>query len=131
MEKPWPSRHGIALRIEELHLPESRLDLSNPNNINNHHYGHARRWFSRLAILQTFRDLDREQQQIPIDTHVLGHKLFSPPMMPTPEQALSNVMDAYEQDELLRYGSARNPKYEPITSHLIDQLVHEYNGLRA
>lgn len=117
------------MRLEELNLPESRLDLTNPNNFNNHHYAHARQWFSRLAILQTFRDLDREQTQIPVDTHVLGHKLFKPPMMPTPEQALGNIMDAYEQNELLRYGSARNPKYFPLTNDLMDQLVYEYREL--
>jgi len=130
MEKAWPTRNGIAVRLNELNLPESRLNLNNPNNFNNHHYGFERRSFARLAIFQTFRDLDREQEQAPIDTHALGHRLFSAPRMLSPEQALSNVFDAYEQDESLRYGSANHPTYKPLTNDLMNQLVQEYKGLR-
>lgn len=49
--------------------------------------------------------------------------------MPTPEQALAEVIDAYERGERLRFGSQNNPEFMPILPNKIKYITREVRDL--
>jgi len=127
----YPTRHGVGISPFELGLPESHLDLSREQNWNNHHNGWEARAFGSLALLQTFRDLERHQFLMPVDQHDTLHRLYSPPAMPTIEQAMNIVVEAQEAGERLRTGSARNPVFKSLTKDVLRRVSNDYNLLRS
>lgn len=124
-----PHFEGFAICPTELILPESRLDLSNEYSYNNHHRMWTARKFGRSALFQTLRDLESSQVILPKDVHAAYHKRYSPPPMPTPLKALDRIQDAYDRNERLRYGSAREPEYTPIIDGLLKRLKRAYEAL--
>lgn len=127
--RPYPTRNGIAIPPQELELPSTRLNTENRYSYNNHHANFTRRAFGRLAVFQTLRDLERHQYRMGVDVHAYLHKIYEPPVMPTPEQALAEVIDAYEQGERLRFGSQDNPEFMPILPNKIKYLTREVRDL--
>ena len=91
----YPSREGVPIPLEEIDLPESNLDPTVENNFNIHHNLWTKKAMARSAITQTMRDLKKHQFELPKDTHNWLHRNFSPPKMPTIEQAMKEVMDTY------------------------------------
>lgn len=131
MERSYPIRNGIAIPTCEIELPESRLDPENKYSFNNHHLNFTRREFGKLAILQTLRDLQVQQDRMPVDVHGWLHKYYAPPELPTPEQAMTEVLRAYDAKESMQIYNAIDKKYvlHPITDIHIKTLVAEYNSL--
>lgn len=129
-ERQYPSIDGIPISPYELDLPESQLNLANEHNWNNHHICFEARSFGRFILFQTMRDLERHQFLTPIDYHANGHRFYSPPKMPTPEQAIVIVNDAYDAGERLRYGSACNPTYKPIGRNVLNLVNKNYEEIR-
>lgn len=128
----YPTREGISIPITELELPPSELDLSIPHNFNNHHHEWTRRRMGDFAITQTLRDLERHQSVMPRDVHDWLHRAYDPPVFPTVEQAMREVMDAYDNNELLKVYLPEEGRYvfHPISSIHIKTLEAEYNALR-
>jgi len=127
----YPTRNGVGISPFELGLPESDLDLSREQNWNNHHNGWEARAFGSLALLQTFRDLERHQFLMPVDQHDTLHRLYSPPAMPTIEQAMNIVVEAHDAGERLRTGSARNPVFKSLTKDVLRRVSNDYSLLRS
>ena len=126
-----PTRNGVAISPFELNLPESHLDLSREQSWNNHHNGWEARTFGSLALLQTFRDLERHQFLMPIDQHDILHRLYAPPVIPTMQEAMFVVSEAYDASERLRTGSARNPVYYTIGNDVMRRVTLDYKNRRA
>jgi hypothetical protein len=120
-------RGNVFVPPSELILPVSQLDLEDEYSLNNHHLAFTRRQMSRLAITQTFRDLDRNQIVLPKDVHSDLHKVYGPPKLPSLYEVMDAIDDAFHAGEMLRYGSANNPTYQPITPELMSALGFEYN----
>lgn len=118
--------------VTELGLPESNLDLELPQNFNNHHNAWTRRRMGEFAITQTFRDLARHQFLMPRDTHANLHLMFDPPKFPTLEQAMGEVMEAYEAKEMMKVFLFDRMEYvyHPISNIHIRTLEAEYNSLK-
>ena len=51
--------------------------------------------------------------------------------MPTAEQAYAAVMEQYEKQGQLRYGSYIDPVFMPIDPQLVDKIDSEYNQLKV
>lgn len=128
-EKQYPSIDGVPVSPFELDLPISQLDLAKEHNWNNHHACFEARSFGKIALFQTMRDLERHQYLTPIDFHANTHRFYSPPRMPTLEQAITDVSEAYDSGERLRYGSARNPTYKPIGRDVMNLIYTNYREL--
>jgi len=126
----YPTRNGVAISPYELSFSPSRLDLSNEYNFNLHHAEFTRREFGRFALLDTFRSLSSNQYILPIDTHAELHRLYNPPDLPTPEQAMDRIQQAVDSGEPLRYGSALHPEYRPIGKEILRLINREYLELR-
>ena len=126
----YPTRRGIAIPSSELGLPETRLDLDRPHTTNNHHMAWTRRKCGEFLITQTLRDLEGLQEQLPIDVHAYLHKIYDPPKFPTVEEAMTRVMQAYDNDEMLQVKADKGYELRPITDDLIGLLSKEYTELR-
>lgn len=124
-----PTRNGISVPLHELELPETRLDINRPENLNNHHNEWQRRDMGRFAITQTLRDLTRHQFLLPKDVHQDLHRLYEPPKFPTLQQALDEVEEAYQSQETLQVYLIDQKRYEqfPISDNLMQKLHKEYN----
>lgn len=122
-------KYGICIPFEGLDLMETQLEGRDYVE-NNHHYAYEKRTMGKLAIYQTFRDLDCMQTQQPIDVHAQFHSLYGQPELIKPVQALDKIMEQFAIGGLLRIGSARNPEYKPLTDNKIIQLKDEYNRIR-
>jgi len=125
MDRPYPTRNGVAVNPLELDLPEFE------GTHNNHHHEFTKRMFGGLILFQTFRDLERHQTLLPIKTHNELHRRYAPPEMPTVGQAMNTVMEAMDAGESLRIGSAGTFQLIPITYALIKQIKREYNESRS
>lgn len=130
MERVYPTSKGVPLSPYELRLPPSHLDLEESTNWNNHHAAFTRQLFGRSIILRTFRNLERNQYTMPIDVHTALHYIYEPPELPTPQQAMFRVIMAYSHNEPLKFGSANNPTFQPITNDLIKMVNAEYNQIK-
>ena len=125
MERRYPTKNGIAVSPFELDLP-----YSGERRENNHHGNFTRRAFSRLAVTEALRNLDRHQYLLPVDTHNYLHRVYSPPEMPTPEQAAREVIDAYEHGEQFKV-RGRGYEYRDIPKDLVDGFVAMYSLVRV
>jgi len=115
-------RYGYSIPLEELDgVPETRLHGKHYEETN-HHYGFIKSVMARSVILLTFRNLDCEQIQPPIDVHQWLHCRFGPPERIKEINALDMIMEQVAIGGLIRLGSARHPEYKEITPEKIDLL---------
>ena len=128
----WPTREGISVPVTETELPESRLNLEKEGNFNNHHNEWTRKRMGEFVITRTLRDLSRHQFVIPKDTHDYIHRNFDPPEFPTIEQAMKEVMDAYDDMEDMRVYLIDQKRYVdvPLGFQQIRECRDEYDRLR-
>lgn len=132
MQMRYPTRHGIPIPTCEVALPESRLDLDNPRNFNNHHLAFTRRMFGHNIILRTFKDLEYMQELLPKDVHNTGkdtlHARYSPPELPTPRQAMDRIDQAFENGERLHVwdNTLRQYEFSWITHLMYKTIKDEY-----
>lgn len=132
----YPVRNGIAIPTCEVDLPETRLNWENPHHLNNHHLEFSKRMFSHTLLLQTLRDLEYMQEDLPMDIHNMGknnlHTIYSPPKLPTPRQAMDRIGEAFEIGERLHVWKSQTKSYEyqPITHALYKSIKAEYWSLK-
>ena len=131
--KLYPTRNGLPIRIEELGLPETELDIMDPNNFSNHHSCFTGKTFSSV-LLQTLRDLESRQSVQPIDTHKLIHRKYDGPIPPTPLLALTEIERARDAGERLKVPSPKGEKgsytCREITDKDIQDCIESYNSLK-
>lgn len=120
--RPYPTENGSPVSPFALGFLETTEGLRN-----NHHGEFSRRQFGADIILQTMRDLDIHQWVMPRDIHASLHRRFSPPLLPTHRQALDAISQQQDVGGLLKYGSAAEPIYYPITDQLLINLKTVYN----
>lgn len=128
MPRVAPHNEGFPVSVNELRLPESTLNPHIQDNYNNHHFHFTARAFGRSVLYQTLRNLDANQLVIPKDVHAVYHALYTPPPMPSPLAAMDRVDEAYQKGEMLRYGSALNPRYDRVTEALWLLAQQEYEA---
>ena len=131
MHEQYPSRRGVPVDPAELGLPLSHRNLEHQKSFNNHHASFYRRLYGQSVLLSTFRALTINQYALPRDTHIILHRKYSKPAMPTAEQAYAAVMEQYEKQGQLRYGSYIDPVFMPIEPQLVDKIDSEYNQLKV
>jgi hypothetical protein len=128
--REYPTNNGIPVPFHEIDLPMSQLDLTKQESMNNHHGAYTAHMFGRLAISQTFRDLNCFQDVTPKDVHAITHDRFEPPThLPDLITMLDIIDEQRLQNGLLRYGSAHHPTYKGITQELWHTLMEEYNNV--
>lgn len=128
-ERDYPTRCGIPVPAWELDLPI--IDFTNKQNrLSKHHDCWTRRRFGRSILFSTLRDLETCQTNISRGTHDLLHKIYLPPQLPTPQQAMNYVSDACENGTRLCYGTAMNPEYEKIGKELLHRVKADYKKLK-
>lgn len=134
--RPYPTRDGLPIPTAELELPESRLNLKNSKNFNNHHLYFSKRTYLQDPILNALRNLERSQELLPKDMHNQGkntlHSLYSPPKRPTRHKAMEEIEEAYELGEKLkiRDNLGRYALVE-ISEQYWAELHDSYNGLKV
>ena len=128
----WPTREGISIPVTEVELPKSQLNLWVPQNFENHHNEWVKRRMGEHVITQTLRDLQRHQFPLPKDVHRQLHKQWAPPEFPTPEQAMKEVMEAYDAGEYMRVYSMEDKRYVPVAfdEARLNALNDEYSRYR-
>jgi len=130
LERPYPTRNGIIVPPQELDLPESELNPRDKHNRENHHGWYTRRKLAKTAIGLTLREISYNQFILLIDTHAALHRLYAPPELPTIDEAMEQVMDAYDAHAKLKRGSANNPVYFEISEGRMQRIIEEYNNDR-
>jgi hypothetical protein len=105
-----PNRDGWPIHPRELDLPKTNLDPTSIYSYNNHHRFWPARHLGKFVIGQTLRDLEDSQVVLP-DLH----------------EVMERLDDAYHAQELLRYGSAREPRYEVFSTELWELVKKEYD----
>lgn len=134
---PYPTHDGIPVPFTELDLPKSELDLSDPENFNKHHRCFTAKKFGRYFIYRTLRDLESLQDDIPSDVHTYLHNTYREPSLPTPDQALSEIMRAAEANENLNYKiNVKNTDVNLYVSRQISEAVlrrvlKNYNQIKS
>ena len=124
MRDRYPTRNGIPVHPEELGYH------SNPEVYQeNHHLAFTRREMSKLAITQTFRDLNSMQVPLPKEPHRELHRLYLPPQIGLKE-AYEYVWQAYEHTEQLRYGSIRSVQYKDLERSRMELVEREYQDIK-
>ena len=118
----YPTRQGIAVSPNELYLPYSR-----DKRRNNHHAEFSERVMGRTAVTLALRNLERHQYVMPIDTHDWLHRKYSPPALPTLEQAVREVMDAYDQGEMFKIKGHGGYHHIEIPLEMVDRFMREHN----
>jgi len=113
-KNPYPTIDGVAIEVNNLVLPDSRLNPDNINNMNQHHLEFYHRWYLSNQLFRTFVNLDALQTAMMIDTHAILHERFGPPKMPTPYQARDFIEDQMQQNGNIRTGSYKHPTYTPL-----------------
>ena len=122
-----PNRDGWPVHPRELELPHTTLDPGKIESFNNHHRFWTRKNMGRLVTTQTLRDLEDSQTILPKDTHAIYHALYTPPPLPSMSDMMERLQDAYDAEELLRYGSAREPQYKVFGHELWELVKKEYD----
>lgn len=126
----YPTRNGFPVAPDELNLAPSRLNPNNKANYDNHHGMWTARQMGKLVMSKTCRNLDSLQWQMLMDQHAHLHVQYRPAPLPTLDQMMDRIYDAYDNGEELRFGSANKPKYRPIDLHTIMRINEEYSELR-
>lgn len=116
--RPYPTRDGIPISPIEMGFGGDQTR----NRCNNHHSAWTRRAMSRLLITQTFRDLESMQHIIPRFQHERLHDIYDPPQLDL-KSVYNYVVEAYEREEELRYGTAYDPVWQPFTKERLT-LIH-------
>lgn len=91
-ERPYPTDLvGAPIPPEEL-----GFEIGHSGEWNNHHMAYFRRSFGRLAISQTFRDLELLQREMPVVEHRRLHTLYTGIQVPS----LLTMMDIIDRERL-------------------------------
>lgn len=78
-ERPYPTDYvGAPIPPEEL-----GFEIGHRGEWNNHHLAYFRRSFGRLAISQTFRDLELMQREMPVVAHRRLHTEYTGIQVPS------------------------------------------------
>lgn len=121
---------GMPIRVEHLNLRRSNL-RQRPENQSVHHYNWSARRMGRLLISQTLRDLEGEQETMQNDQHNLGqfalHHLYDMPPMPTLEQMMDRLDDAFESNEHMRIRTNGGWVLQSLSDIHRIQINQEYN----
>lgn len=125
---PYPTENGIAIEVNNLVLPDSRLNHNNINNINNHHMEFYHRWYLSNQLFKTLVNLDALQTAMMIDVHSILHERFGPPKMPTPYQARDFIEEQMDMGGSIRTGSYKHPTYTPLES-IREQIDRAYEAI--
>lgn len=131
LAREYPNINGIPVSPHELELPRSTLELDRQGEFNNHHGLWTAKNMGRFVLSSTMRNLQEFQYVLPRDTHAIIHDRYEPAPMPSPLTMMDYLDDAYEQGQLLRYGSALNPAYAPLGRDLMRVLRAEYDHLTS
>lgn len=129
LQREYPNINGFPVRPHELELPPSMLDTDRQESWNNHHLCFTASKMARFVLTQTWRDLDKNQVQMPKDTHAVLHDRYTEYSIPTPTDLMDEIDEAWQTGEALRYGSAAHPTYRQISEDLIRRIHSEYNQL--
>ena len=129
LSRVHPNYNGWPAPISELQLPESKLNPEVQNNFNNHHRLFTERDFGRHVISLTCRNLNYYQEVMPKDLHMILHDRYEPAPMPDMVDMMDRLDEAFQNRELLRYGSALHPIYRVIDMKLWRSLTAAYNEL--
>lgn len=122
-----PNREGWPIHPRELDLPKTNLDPADIYSFNNHHRFWTARHCARFVISQTLRDLEDSQVVMPKDVHKAYHDRYEPAPLPDLHEVMERLDDAYHAEELLRYGSAREPQYQVFGAELWELVKKEYD----
>lgn len=125
----YPLVDGISISPFELDLPKSKLDLNNPNNYNLHHNSWTKYKFGKATLYIILRRLENNQYALPIDTHAKLHRIYNPPEMPSPTQAMNAIEYAASHDIRLQTGSVQRPKYKKIDNSTYADALKSYEKL--
>lgn len=128
---PYPMRkHGaVFVPVHELNIPSESFRWRGEGNINNHHYAFTRQFCGRLAITQTFRDLDANQERLPKTGHQWLHSNFAPPIIPNLTAIMERLDQALDGGEKLRYGTAHEFRLEQMSPQIWQACQDEYNQI--
>ena len=129
LSREHPHINGWPVPPYDLQLPESDLNPEVQANFNNHHALHSRRAFGAHAIAQTCRDLNAYQFPMARDLHGILHDRYDPAPMPDIVDMMDRVDEAFQNRELLRYGSALHPIYRVIDMRMYRSIQQTYNQL--
>lgn len=122
-----PNRDGWPIHPRELDLPKTNLEPTSIYSYNNHHRFWPARHLGKFVIGQTLRDLEDSQVILPKDVHKAYHDRYEPAPLPDLHEVMERLDDAYHAQELLRYGSAREPRYEVFSTELWELVKKEYD----
>lgn len=121
----YPTRYGLPINPEELGYDEVNSEVRRTN----HHNAWTDRQMGRLLLTRTFRNLDSMQFQLPVHLHRQLHRDYEPPKLDL-SAVRQYVMEAYEDGESLRYGTATQYWHEPIEKELMKEIEEEYGNVR-
>jgi len=126
----YPTRNGISIPINEIELPDTRLNIDKKGNTNRHHNEWTARTFGKNLLLTMVRNIETNQFVIPIDTHVYLHELYEPPKPPTARQAIAEIERAKYSNEMLCTKAKGHYEFNPISDIAFKQCLHNYNQLK-
>lgn len=128
--KQYPTRQGIAIPLEEIWLPKTRLDTSIKENSDLHHLEYTRRIFSEYILLRVIRDLESHQSVIALDVHRYIHQKYSDTPVPTPKQAMAEIERAKAANEQLHYKQHGHYVTNPLTDEIMQRCIANYNNIK-
>lgn len=132
LAREYPNINGWPVSPFELEkMPESSLNPEVQNNFNNHHSCWTERAFGRHALSLTIRNLNAYQNVLPKDIHSILHDRYEPAPMPDIVDMMDRIDEAFQNRELLRYGSALHPIYRVIDMKMYRSLQQTYNQLNT
>lgn len=120
----YPTREGLPIPVREA-LDYEPMHL---RHCNNHHSLWTARNMGKLVVTQTLRDLAEYQDVMPRTAHQRLHDTYDPPEIDI-QAAFDRVMQAYDDGELMREGSAYRPHYRYISLDKINRISKEYEQL--
>lgn len=127
IQVPHPiGERNFIVPVAELGLPPSR----NPENQNNHHRYFTYKKMGALLIPRTFRDLERHQTLMPVDTHTILHQQYGPPSrLPSLGDMVDTIEEARDNGENLKVQENRKgPYFYHQISHIaLKQIKMEYD----
>ena len=123
MIESYPTRNGIP-------IPPAELGFDNEHSLirENHHNAWTARKLSGLVLTKTFRNLDSMQFQIPVEPHKKLHMTYDPPELSLPD-VYRYVQEAFEREEVLRFGSANKFGYQALKADTMAEIDREYRRL--
>ena len=133
--RPYPTREGIPIPVEEVGLRASQLNPRKEHNYNNHHHYWARASYEKTPIHQTLRGLERSQTMMLKDQHNMGktalHTIFAPPKVPTLKRAMEEIEEAYTLEERLKI-QISNGRYvlRRMSPEYFERLKNHYDKMK-